>query len=101
VVIRSFADDATEDIYNGKDSKVARRALPKALWAIARRKLTYLHSTRDIKDLSSPPGNQLERLKAGRSARWSIRINARYRIVFIWQQGDAKEVWVGDYHDSL
>jgi proteic killer suppression protein len=61
-VIRSFADQATSDVYVGVDSKIARR-IPKSIWPVVRRKLDLLHRTRSPGDLRLPSGNRLETLK--------------------------------------
>ncbi|MBP7798054.1 MAG: type II toxin-antitoxin system RelE/ParE family toxin [Thermoanaerobaculaceae bacterium] len=49
-------------------------------------------------DLRVPPGNRLEKLAGDREGRWSIRINERWRICFVWRDGDAHEVEIVDYH---
>ena len=97
-VIRSFADAATEDLFNGVDSRGARRACPKAVWPVVRRKLDQLNRVRDLRDLAVPPGNQLEALKGNRAGQHSMRINAQYRICFRWEEGYADDVEVTDYH---
>ena len=97
-MIRSFADAATEDVFNGVDSRRARTVCPRALWPIARRKLTQLNRVRDLKELAIPPGNRLERLAGSRQGQHSIRINQQYRVCFRWEAGYADEVEVTDYH---
>ncbi len=51
-----------------------------------------------LDDLRVPPGNRLEKLKGNREGQYSIRINDQYRICFSWQDGDAYEVEIVDYH---
>jgi proteic killer suppression protein len=51
-----------------------------------------------VTDLGVPPGNRLEKLKGDRDAQWSIRINGQWRICFHWQNGDALDVEIVDYH---
>jgi proteic killer suppression protein len=97
-MIESFADKATEDIFNGANSAAARKLLPKALWKIAFRKLDQIDSATTLDDLRIPPGNRLEALKAERSGQYSIRINDQYRICFKWTQGGASLVEIVDYH---
>lgn len=97
-VIRSFADEATEDIFDGNSTQRARRACPAALWPVARRKLDQLNRVTDIQQLKVPPGNRLERLRGDRSGQYSTRINEQYRICFCWENGYADEVKVTDYH---
>jgi proteic killer suppression protein len=95
-VIASFADEATEDIFNGRNTKTARR-VPKDLWNIAARKLSALDYATELGDLSSP-GNNLEKLKGALSGKYSIRINNQFRIVFDFARGEAKNVVITDYH---
>ncbi len=97
-MIRSFADDATEDLFNGRSSRRARQACPIALWSVVRRKLTQINRVRDLRDLSIPPGNRLERLKGNRAGQHSIRINDQFRVCFRWEDGYADDVEVTDYH---
>jgi len=97
-VIRSCADAATEDVFNGVDSRRARRACPIELWAAARRKLTQLNRVRSIQELNVPPGNRLERLRGDRRGQQSIRVNDQFRICFRWGNGYVDEVEVTDYH---
>jgi proteic killer suppression protein len=48
--------------------------------------------------LRVPPGNRLEKLSGDRSGQWSIRINIQWRICFAFQDGDAYDVEIVDYH---
>ena len=97
-MINGFADRGTEDIWNGDDTKAARKTCPKTLWSVAVRKLDMLNAAHGEKDLQAPRGNRFERLKGALSGRCSIRINDQYRIVFRWQAGDATDVEITDYH---
>lgn len=97
-MIESFADRATEDIFNGVNSVGARRLLPRDLWKIAFRKLDQLDSAVTLDDLRVPPGNRLEALKAERAGQHSIRINDQYRICFEWTQTGPAGVEIVDYH---
>ena len=98
-MIRSFGDDATADVYYGRDTKVARR-LPKPLWPIIRRKLDALHRARTLQDLRLPAGNRLEALKGDMVGRLSLRVNDQYRITLQWEQKGpyADDVTCEDYH---
>ena len=96
-VIVSFDDKATEDVYNGVDSKEAR-SIPRTIWGAAVRKLDMLDAAADLMDLKAPPGNRLEKLKGDRTGQWSIRINDQFRVVFAWNQGKAERVTIEDYH---
>jgi len=64
-VIRSFRDRGTADIFDGADTPAARRACPRGLWKVARRKLDQIQRVKDLIELAVPPGNRLERLRVG------------------------------------
>lgn len=64
----------------------------------ANRKLLQIHNARSLDDLRAPPGNRLEALKGNRKGQHSVRINDQWRVCFRWQDGDAYEVEVVDYH---
>ena len=96
-MILDFGDQTTEDIFNGEDTKAARR-IPKALWTVASRKLDMLNAAYDLRDLTVPPGNRLEKLKGKFALFHSIRINDQLRLIFQWAEGNAKQVQIADYH---
>jgi len=96
-MILSFRNQATEDIYHGSDSKAAR-SVPQGLWKVAVRKLDMINAAHVLGDLKVPPGNRLEALKGKWKGSHSIRINDQYRIVFLWTDGNAKDVGIVDYH---
>ena len=96
-MIDSFGNRLAEDLYFDRQSR-ATRAFAADLRRIARRKLLYLHDAAELKDLRVPPGNRLEALKGNYRGKHSIRINGQWRIVFRWQNGNAFEVEVVDYH---
>ena len=62
------------------------------------RKLLILDAAEELVDLRIPPGNKLERLTGDRVGQYSIRINRQWRICFEWQNGDAYNVEITDYH---
>lgn len=97
-MIESFADKATEDIFNGENTTAARKRLPRGLWNVAFRKLDQIDSAVALDDLKVPPGNRLEALKGKRSGQYSIRINDQFRICFEWDQNNAANVEIVDYH---
>lgn len=74
------------------------KAVPTQLQRVALRKLTQLHISGRLEDLAVPPGNQLELLSGNRKGQHSIRINDQYRVCFVWEDGDAYDVEVTDYH---
>ena len=92
-MIRSFRSKDTEALFADLDVPRFR-----VFERIARRKLLYLHRARSLQDLRVPPGNRLEALKGDRKGQYSIRINDRWRICFVWTRGDAYDVEIVDYH---
>lgn len=96
--IVSFADRGTEDLFEGEDSRKARRACPELLWTIARRKLDQLNSVTRLADLGLPPGNCLEPLRGDRVGQHSVRINQQYRVCFRWTDSGPADVEIVDYH---
>lgn len=57
-----------------------------------------IHRAISVVDLRAPPANRLEKLHGERSGQWSIRINDQWRVCFKWQNGEAFEVEIVDYH---
>ena len=70
----------------------------KAFAAVAERKLQMLDDAYAIEDLRSPPGNRLEALRGDRKGQWSIRINDQWRLCFSFENGNAFDVEILDYH---
>ena len=97
-MITSFKDRATEDIFNGANTKAARKALPQILWRSASRKLDQLDSVQLVEELKIPPGNRLESLSGSRKSEYSIRINDQYRICFKWDETGPFDIEITDYH---
>jgi proteic killer suppression protein len=97
-MIASFKNQATEDIFNGVNSKIARKICPQIIWRIASRKLDQLDSVESLEELKIPPGNRLESLSGDRDSEFSIRINEQYRICFVWGELGPSEVEIVDYH---
>ena len=95
-MIRSFRDAETAIVWDGRRS----RKLPPDIQTTALRKLMMLHRSRTLNDLRVPPANRLEPLKGKRAGQWSIRINRQWRICFRWNEGDASDVEIVDYHDE-
>lgn len=92
-MIRSFGDRDTKRLHN---RETVRRF--QAFEKTALRKLRILEAAESLEDLKSPPNNRLEKLKGNRRGQWSIRINNQWRICFRWQDGDAFDVEIVDYH---
>ncbi len=92
-MIRSFACRKTKALWEGK-----RVAVFAAFRAQAERKLAILDAATRIDDLRGLPGNRLEALRGDRMGQHSIRINDQWRLCFLWQEGDACDVEIVDYH---
>lgn len=97
-MIASFRNDGTKDIYDGADTRAARRICPINAWSVARRKLDQINRVSNVLDLAVPPGNRLERLSGNRGGQYSVRINDQYRLCFEWKTGNAYNVEITDYH---
>ena len=97
-MIQSFKNAGTEDVFNGQNTKAARRNCPTSLWKIAVRKLDQLDSVIALQELKIPPGNQLGALSGDRKGQYCIRINDQYRVCFIWTDVGPDQVEIVDYH---
>lgn len=93
-MIQSFKDDETEKIFNRQRS----RRLPSDIQSVALRKLRMLNRAQTLQDLRVPPANRLELLSGNRSGQYSIRINDQWRVCFVWENGQAWQVEIVDYH---
>lgn len=96
-MIVSFGNRGTEDVFDGADSKVARKSLPPSLHPRAVRTLDQLDAAVSLRSLSLP-GLRLERLRGNRAGQHSIRINQQYRVGFRWTAAGADDVEIVDYH---
>ena len=92
-MILGFQDETTRDIYDGLDSKKARR-IPKDLWPLVRRKLDQLNRAAQIEDMKAPPNNRLMKFGNG----YKIRVNDQFRITFTFSKGNADNVLITDTH---
>ena len=97
-MIQSFGSGGTEDIFDDRNSKAARRTCPKTLWSVTRRKLDQLNQAEILEDLRVPPRNRLEKLRGDRRGQHSIRINEQYRVCFRWTERGPEDVEIVDYH---
>jgi proteic killer suppression protein len=93
-----IGDRGTQDIYDGVDSKAARRALPSQLHDAARDLLDVIEAAASLLDLAALPGGRLEKLKGDRKGQHSLRINDQYRVCFTWTDDGAVGVEIVDYH---
>lgn len=93
-MIVSFGSKETERIWSGEWVK----KLPSEIQETGRRKLRMLNNSQNIADLTVPPSNRLEKLSGKLKGFYSIRINDQWRIIFRWNNGNAAEVVITDYH---
>ena len=93
-MIKSFRNAAAEAAWQRRFIK----GVPDDILKIANRKLTQIQNARDLNDLRIPPGNRLEALSGSRKGQHSMRINDLWRVCFRWQDGDAYDVEIVDYH---
>lgn len=93
-MIQNFACEYTEKIWHGEGV----RHLPPEIQNTARRKLRYLNNAKTLTDLRIPPANRLEALHGNRKGQYSIRINDQWRVCFRFEDGDAYDVEIVDYH---
>jgi len=93
-MIRSFADPETEKIWTG----VRSRKLPLEIQPRVLDKLILIHAATSFDDLKNPPSNRLHPLDRDRAGQHSVSINMKWRICFVWKDGDAHDVEIVDYH---
>jgi proteic killer suppression protein len=93
-MIVSFGDKTTQKIWDGEWVK----GFSTDIQQVGRRKLRMLNNSVDIKDLMIPPSNRLEKLKGKLKEFYSIRVNDQWRIIFRWNNGNAYNVQLIDYH---
>jgi len=98
MAIRSFKNKGTEDINYGRSSKNALKILPKELHRKAQIKLARSGAVTSMQDLQEIRGNRFEKLKGDRKGQYSIRMNDQFRICFRWQNENALDVEIVDYH---
>lgn len=93
-MIGSFKDGRLESVWNLQAPKSLGHDVSKAV----RAKLVMIEAANDINELRVPPGNRLERLKGERKEQYSLRVNVRWRLCFVWRLGKAEELELVDYH---
>lgn len=90
-MIESFRDDWLQEFYrNG----TGHRLIPAALEAALARKLDIIRFAHSEADLRVPPGNRFEHLSGRLAHLCSIRVNQQYRLVFEWDAGKARGVYL-------
>ena len=93
-MIKSFNGKLSEALWTGS----IKKGFPQELVRRAQLKLAALHAATELSDLATPPANRLEALRGERAGQHSIPINDRWRICFVWRNGDVEDVEVVDYH---
>jgi toxin HigB-1 len=93
-MIKSFKSKETEKVF----ARTRSRKLPQDIQQVAYRKLRMLNNAVNLNDLRVSPANRLEKMSGDRKGQHSIRINNQWRICFEWQDGDAHQVEIADYH---
>ena len=93
-MIKTFADSQTESLFNttqfrrfGQD--IIKRALTRLVWLV---------TAICIDDLKILLSNQHEKLKGDREGQYSIRVNNQYRVCFVFENDNAFDVEIVDYH---
>jgi proteic killer suppression protein len=97
-MIESIKGKTTQDIFDGVNSKAARK-VPTELHERARDLLDALNAITRVDDLKTPPSNRLHKLKGELKEFWSVSINSQRRIIFKWDRSNAIDVEIIDYHD--
>ncbi|WP_071797706.1 type II toxin-antitoxin system RelE/ParE family toxin [Natronohydrobacter thiooxidans] len=93
-MIQSTKGKLIGQVLAGKPAK----GFPGDLFRVALRKVAMLEAAKGLEDLRVPPSNHLEALKRDRMGQYSIRINAQWRICFIWTDAGPADVEIVDYH---
>ena len=96
-MIRNFSSKCAKDVFDGVKSKNARK-LPLELHDKAQVLLDQLNAVTRVETLRVPPGNCLEKLSGNLRSFWSLRINIQWRIIFRWENSEAQDVDIVDYH---
>lgn len=92
-MIRSFKDAQVERFFTGEFIRAFSGFESQAL-----RRLMLLHTAQTLEDLRAIRSNRLEALKGDRRGQFSIRINQQWRVCFRWEEGNALDVEIVDYH---
>ena len=93
-MIKTFKDKEAEKVFHREYSK----KLPHDIQKAAMKKLWMLDAAPDLQSLRVPPANRLEMLTGNRAGQYSVRVNDQWRICFQWEDGNAFEVEIVDYH---
>ena len=92
-MIKSFSCKDTEKLFH--DNRVRRF---QSFERQARKRLMVLHAAPNLEALTLNPGNKLHALRGDRKGQYAIHINKKWRVCFTWQEGNAYNVQITDYH---
>jgi proteic killer suppression protein len=93
-MIKSFADKRTEQIFNGQRIRKIDADLQKKVL----RRLRYIDAANKIGDLRVPLSNKLEKKEGDLRDFFVIWVDKQWRIIFKWNDNDAHDVQLIDYH---
>jgi len=96
-MIKNFRNKIAQDIFDGVPSRLSRK-IPSDLHDKIAKLFDQINAATKIETLRIPPSNHLERLKGDLKEYWSIRINKQWRIIFKWENGEAFNIEIVDYH---
>lgn len=97
-MIHNFQDKLTEDVFNGVSTRHSRK-LPIELHVKAQRKLDQLNAAIMVETLKIPPSNKLSKLTGTLSVYWRIKIDKQWAVIFRWEDSNAYDVCITDYHN--
>jgi proteic killer suppression protein len=92
-----FKDKDICAFWDAPDDNPPKR-VPSEIRRALYRKLQMLDAAKAIQDLRVPPSNHFEKLRGSRAGQYSMRVNAQWRLCFVWKDGEAKGVEFDDYH---
>jgi proteic killer suppression protein len=92
-MIRSFGDRRTEALFHDQFVREFQ-----GFARVAKRKLEAINAASRLNDLAVPPSNRLEKLHGDLAHFHSVRINYQWRVIFVWAEGEPREVQIVDYH---
>jgi proteic killer suppression protein len=93
-MIESWGDSSLKDFF---EKDIHSKRIPADLRDRLFRKLQLIDDATGDADLRVPPSNHFEKL-SGRLVGWhSIRVNAQWRLIFRWADGNANGVYLDDH----
>ena len=93
-MIRSWKNAATRQVYDSGDPGRLRGVD----FELARRRLAALNVAKSLQDLGQLRSVGLHKLKGDRRGQWAVSLNGRWRVCFRYENGDACDVEITDYH---